>query len=246
MYGTVCGLSGLWRNWSTLNRPGSPISPSPCSGFNHASVATTMSGTVLSMRGWNWPFLSETDLQLTLSSFSMALWCLLSFCFGGIGEDIASGVPGDIPGLCPSHRIVIRCVEFRTDRLKLGILQVRQCQLVFESSITIINNAFDVLTVSMVPLVACVTTDLFLLPVYRVLAYTTWESWFTCGAWVQFCIIHEHENNGVGQDIVSWRLLMFAVVGDNEGAYRFCRVSRWLARVGIPWCLSGWTVATTI
>ena len=28
-----------------------------------------MSGTVLSIRCWNWPFLSETDLQLTLSSF---------------------------------------------------------------------------------------------------------------------------------------------------------------------------------
>ena len=77
------------------------------------------------------------DLQLTLSSFGVGLWCLFSFRFGGIGEDIASGAPGDIDPrvMSPSSDSDRVCVEFRTDGLKLGIPQVRQCQLVFESPI---------------------------------------------------------------------------------------------------------------
>ena len=62
---------------------------------------------------------------------------MLSFRFGGIGKDIASGAPGDIDPrvMSPSLDSDRVYVEFRTDGLKLGIPLVRQCQQVFESPV---------------------------------------------------------------------------------------------------------------
>ena len=77
----VLPWSRRWIAYSELNLPAITITPSAWSSSSQVSVPTTMSGSQLSTRFWNWPRLSVIDLQFALrilSVLTFLFWRLLT------------------------------------------------------------------------------------------------------------------------------------------------------------------------